>query len=205
MEKSPSRSAASMFEIVCSGPITWPRSVAAIARETPTESRVRVHSVGALKSPAHSSTRPSASPGAPTRNARARTRRSKTMSLQAAIERAARQPQRLRGFSRVAARAAERFADQHPLDVLETHRVERAAPVGGPGECQVAHPDFGALGKQHGALDGVIELAHVAGPRVAQQRLHRLGGECEADLAIAGAVALQEVRREPRHVLPAFA
>src|SRR5438132_689477 len=65
--------------------------------------------------------------------------------------------------------------------------------------------DLVPLGEEHGPLDGVVELAHVARPRVPQQRFHRVGGEGGGALAVAARVAEQEVRGEGRDVLAPLA
>src|ERR1700757_3611782 len=38
-------------------------------------------------------------------------------------------------------------------------------------------PDLVARRQQHGAVDGILELAHVAGPRIDGELAARLGGE----------------------------
>src|SRR5213082_454444 len=44
---------------------------------------------------------------------------------------------------------------------------------------QEFRPEGGSGGKHDGALDGVFEFAHVAGPVVVHQHLHRFRGEVE--------------------------
>ena len=59
-----------------------------------------------------------------------------------------------------------------------------------------------ALGEDHGALDGVLELAHVARPRVLEQELARLRVEApRLRVPEAGVVARDEVVDEQAHVL----
>src|SRR5439155_1302778 len=110
------------------------------------------------------------------------------MPLEPPIEGAAREAESLGRIAHVPARAGERLVDEYALDFLEAHVVERATPVRRTGQCQVAPADLGALGQQDSALDRVVELAHVARPGVAQQRLERVGGEPEAGFAVAAGV-----------------
>jgi hypothetical protein len=58
---------------------------------------------------------------------------------------------------------------------------------------QIGRLNLFAAAEQHGALDGVLQFAHVARPRILHHLLH--GGRREADdlLAIAGAVAVEKV------------
>ena len=52
-----------------------------------------------------------------------------------------------------------------------------------------------------GALDDVLELAHVARPVVLHQQVERLGRELEVRLVVLLAVFLEEVLREQRDVV----
>ena len=66
-------------------------------------------------------------------------------------------------------------------------RMDRAASDG-----EIGRLDFFAAAKQHGALDGVLEFAHVARPRILHHLLHGGGREAGDLLAIAGAIAVRE-------------
>ena len=83
---------------------------------------------------------------------------------------------------RISSIAARRLLDRE-LAAREVHLdgVERVADA----LREVAHLEQVRLGEHHGPLDGVLELAHVARPRVLEQELARLG----RDAADAGAEA----------------
>src|SRR6185295_4428673 len=108
----------------------------------------------------------------------------------------------LRGFAHVAVVTLERAPDQLTLDLVQRQLLE------GLGAARLAQtePDVGAADtrtgcQEHRALDGVLQLAHVAGPGMLQQRLHGLGLEALERLAVAARVALQELGGEQRDVL----
>ena len=61
--------------------------------------------------------------------------------------------------------------------------------------------DPAAGGEHDGALDHILELAHVARPVVGHQHVERLGHELESGLAILLAVLLDEVLHEQRDVV----
>src|SRR5439155_8083927 len=84
--------------------------------------------------------------------------------------------------------------------VLEP-RGGRAAPF----ERQIAGPDLAGLREEHGTLDGVIQLADVARPRMGEQRPHRAGVERGDRFPVARHVTPKEVHGERRDVLAAFA
>src|SRR5919201_1398322 len=95
------------------------------------------------------------------------------MTRQSAVERAPAQAQRPRRLAHVAVEAGECLLDEQPLDLLQRHLLEprgrRAAR--GRAEAEVARAQRVALREEHRALDGVVEFADVAGPRVVEQRL----------------------------------
>src|SRR5688500_20400190 len=90
--------------------------------------------------------------------------------LQPAIERAAREAERVGRLADVAAVAVESLADEVLLDLLERHLLEAAA-LRRPLEAEVGGGDAVAPREQHRALDGVVELAHVARPRSEERRV----------------------------------
>ena len=62
-----------------------------------------------------------------------------------------------------------------------------------------------AVGEQHRALDGVPQLADVAGPAVRLQPLHRLGGDAAHPLLELGVVGVDVEVHERRNVVGALA
>src|SRR5581483_11273494 len=124
--------------------------------------------------------------------------------LEPPVERAARQPERRRGVADVAAIAVERLLDQVLLDLLEGHLLEPARRRGAV-EAEVERRDARAARQQHGALDGVVELAHVARPRMAFHGAQRGGVEAGDVLAIAARVLAAEALGERLQVLAALA
>ena len=59
--------------------------------------------------------------------------------------------------------------------------------------------------QHHRALDRILQLAHVAGPVVRDQQLHRVGREAVDRLGVLLRIALEEELRERRNVAPAIA
>src|SRR5438552_14745946 len=90
------------------------------------------------------------------------------MVLQPPVERAARDAQLPRGLAHVARAARERPLDQVALRLVERHRlVELARVAARPrGEEEILRRDPLTARHQARALHGVLQLAHVAGPRV---------------------------------------
>ena len=133
-------------------------------------------------------------PGSPASSVRRKTRRSwcgagtrgsprggwtalaRVHSAHAPVERAPRQPERLRGVAHVAVEAGESLLDQTASRrprVAVRPSAERPSRSGPEPEIGGAH--LLALREEDRPLDGVIELADVARPRMGQQRLHRAG------------------------------
>src|SRR5262245_44972218 len=98
------------------------------------------------------------------------------VSLQASIQGAARQPQSPGGVTDVAV-ARHRLLYEMRFHFLETHVFEsrRRGPVDAQPEIRRAYRR--AARHQHRALDGVVQLANVAGPAVIHQDLQRGGIE----------------------------
>src|SRR5438034_6310782 len=99
------------------------------------------------------------------------------------VERGTPQAQQRRGGLLVPARGLERFQDGRALDLLEGprryfgRRDGRAAALARrvlQRLGQVGERDFLAARYEDGALDGVLQLAHVARPRVGQEAAVRL-------------------------------
>jgi hypothetical protein len=127
-----------------------------------------------------------------------------------AVQRRPIQPQNLRRLLFVPVRTHQRLDDRDLLDLgkraLRWNRelLHRRHVI--PDRLgQVPRLDVAGLAHEHGALDGVLELAHVARPAVANQQV--IGGR--RDRPHAAPVALvelgQEVVAEQRHVLGALA
>src|SRR5262249_7590861 len=110
-----------------------------------------------------------------------------------------------RGQRLVAAGVAERLADQEPLDLLERHAQGhrerpaerrpgglRAAPGsrrlasrGADRSRKIAERELRLAAEHHRSLDGVLELAHVAGPGVGREGRKGLGGDARERLLVA--------------------
>lgn len=93
--------------------------------------------------------------------------------LEATVERTMAEPQGLGRLTRIAAEPGQRFADQEALDlvkiqVFQTWRSLRAAL-----ETQVRRLNQVALCQQRRALDGMVQLADIAGPEVLPQGVQR--------------------------------
>src|SRR5215831_10351892 len=127
--------------------------------------------------------------------------RSEAIAGDAPVQRAPRQPERLRGPTHVSVVPRQGFLNEQLLDVLERQLVETWRRARRHPKSQIASPDVIALREQHGALDRMIELANVTGPGVAEQQLHGAGVEAAERFAIARRVSAEEVRRERGNVL----
>src|SRR2546423_15661804 len=128
------------------------------------------------------------------------------MSFQPPVQRAPRQPKRLGRLADVAAGTRQGLLNQHTLDILEAHLVERTRAVSGAPEAKIARTNRAAFRQQHGALDHVIQLAYVAGPGMAQEQLHRVRRKSfTAGFPVTRSVALQKMRGKKRDVLATLA
>src|SRR5205085_1909885 len=128
------------------------------------------------------------------------------MSFQTPIQRAPGQPKRFSRVAHVAARPRQRFLNQHTLHILETHLIERTRAVTSAAETKIARANRVALRQQHGALDRVIELAHVAGPGMTQEQLHRARRKSfTAGFLVTRSVASEKMRGKERNVLATLA
>ncbi len=79
------------------------------------------------------------------------------------------------------------------------------APSWRSAQTEIARGDLRTGRHQHAALDGMLELAHVARPRMAQQRVHRRAVESGQVLAIAARMLFEEMQRERGDVVAAIA
>src|SRR6187549_1793562 len=109
-------------------------------------------------------------PAPGTRDQRPETLRLQSRTLlsvlfQSPVQRAAREPQRASRLAHVAAVAVHRLLHEKALDLLERELLEPRR-LGRAPQRQVADAEAVARRHQHRALDGVVELAHVAGPGV---------------------------------------
>ncbi len=68
------------------------------------------------------------------------------------------------------------------------------------GQIQVARQQRVAVRENHGALDTVLELAHVAGPSIGDQRLDRRRRQHDCRLLHVAAEPIDEVPRQKRNV-----
>src|SRR5438270_11006502 len=107
------------------------------------------------------------------------------MMRQSAIEGAARQAERARRVGDVAGVAIERALDEVALGLVESELLEaraavRARAAGAAAEQQIGGVDDVAGAQKQRPLDDVLELAHVAGPGVLEERGHGVGGERDA-------------------------
>src|SRR5580698_9738412 len=130
---------------------------------------------------------------------------SKAVFLQAAVKRAAAKAECLARMAYVAAEACERFLDQHTLHVFNSHFVEAQRGFARGAQAQIACANLRPLGHQHSALNGVIEFANIAGPRMIHQQLQRNGLETLELFAVALRRLPQKMMREQRNVFLAFA
>src|SRR5688572_13055530 len=116
----------------------------------------------------------------------------------------ARDAEHLGGFLNVPAAFCKDLTDVLALGALEGESARGGVFRGGSAgrgrleRRQVTGPEGGAVGKNHGALDDVAELTHIAGPVPAEQDLARVGTDTADVLLELAAEALQEVLGEDR-------
>src|SRR5437867_298051 len=209
-EKSSSRNAASRFERVCRGRMTFSCTEKAKASQNPITRSPSVHCTLPLKSAAQSRPRVATAPGSPARSAIRRTRlsweifrrRLEAIALQAPVERAARQAEGLRGPAHVPVEAGERLLDEEALDLFEAHVVEAGLPLAPRPEPEVLGLHLGAVGHEHRPLHRVVQLPHVPRPGVLGEAAHGRGLEAGDALAVALGVLAEEVGGQEGNVLP---
>src|SRR5438270_6036262 len=129
---------------------------------------------------------------------------SEAIFLNTTIERAPAQSQRFSRMTDVAGVACEGFADEQRFYFLKAHLFDGAGALPLVAQSQVAWTDHFALGEQDGALNGMIQFAHIARPEILQHLLH--GGRIEAVrlLAIAMRICFEEMLRQQRNVFTAI-
>src|SRR2546423_15075768 len=91
--------------------------------------------------------------------------------------------------------------ERKPFDFFEAHVLDPRRLVPIDPKPELAQPNHRPRCHQHAALDGVVELADVAGPWMIEQRLQRSRLEACDVLAIALRMLPQEMMRERRNVL----
>src|ERR1039458_8741614 len=92
------------------------------------------------------------------------------VALQAAVEGAAAEAERIGGMAHIAAETRQRFFDEQRLDIFEAHLFEARRPFASGAQAEVGGADLISLRHEDGALHSVIQFADVAGPCVRQQR-----------------------------------
>src|SRR5262245_39144331 len=174
-----------MLESVLSAATTRPRSARAHPAQAPTIATVSVSLRLARFGNAHRNTSATISAGRPPASERTTIRvswrggrravvttggGSQAVALDPAIERAAREPERPGRLAHVTVEALEGAPDQLALRLVERQVIEGRTAFHRP-EAEIDRAHLVARCEQHRALDGVIQLAHVAGPGVRAQRL----------------------------------
>src|SRR4051812_28408359 len=130
--------------------------------------------------------------------------------LHLAVERRPIEAENLCRFLFVPIRALQCLQDRHLLDLGErpvrrNYKISRRRGLLTNRFGQVGDGDLAPFGDQHGALDRVLELAHVAGPAVAdQQVIHRRRQRLDV-LLVALPELVEEIVAEQRDVLGALA
>src|SRR6185436_2232217 len=182
-----------MPSVSCAARLQWSARISAIASST----------AGAPASSASRKTRFSWVSGRRRRRFVTVGSASEPVTFEAPVERAAREPERAGGVADVAVVTLERALDEHALHLVERELLERRGPGIGGTQAEIAGVQLRVARQQHRALHRVLQLAHVAGPGMRQQRLDRRRVEALQGLAIAPRVAFQEVRGERGNVLAA--
>src|SRR3989442_889784 len=115
----------------------------------------------------------------------------------------------LGGLALVAAREPQGLRDGELLDLLErqVRRDERPLVVARAVDLrwQILGPELLTLAEHDGALDGVLELTHVAGPGIADQHLLRLVGDARHRGVLARGVLAEKVHGQHLDVVHALA
>src|SRR5258706_2117340 len=117
--------------------------------------------------------------------------------LHLAIERGPIETQDLRRLLLIPVGALQRLNDRHLLDFREgsvrrNREFLRRASLFADGLGQIVRVDLATLADEHAAFDGVLELAYVTGPSIADEQV--VGGR--RDRADALLVTLIELREE---------
>src|SRR5262245_66528723 len=88
----------------------------------------------------------------------------KPVALEAAVERAPAQPERLCRLADVAGESRHGLLDQEALHLFEAHVLDARGRVALDPQAELRQPDARSGGHEDAAFHGVIELADVAGP-----------------------------------------
>ena len=119
------------------------------------------------------------------------------MALEATIERAARQAERLGRLAHVPLVPLQRFLDEHAFHFVQCHLLKRRrGRVVRHAQAQIGGQHHATARQQDRALDRVFEFAHVAWPRMAEQGLECALVETLEDLAITRGMPAQEMPSE---------
>src|SRR5712692_10453876 len=146
-----------------------------------------------------------AAPGRPAQSTKRAMRLSLLIGLlQPAVERAAREAERVRRLAHVALEARERPLDEPALRLLQRHGVEIGRRRSGP-EAEIVQLDALAARHEKPALHGVLQLTDVARPGIFDDRLQRRGREGRWWMPVLAHLPEQEVLRQERDVLAPLA
>src|SRR6476646_2424555 len=96
------------------------------------------------------------------------------MHGQPAIERAAADSERLRAVAHVPIVSRAGLLNPHALGLLERDLLRALPGAGDRTQGEIDRANLLYLREQPCALDDVVELADVPGPRMLEQRLHRV-------------------------------
>ena len=128
------------------------------------------------------------------------------VSLEPAVQSAAREAQRLRRVAHVAVVASEGLLDEETLHLLQVQVFDRARPVvADRPQPEVSYFHSLPLRHQHRPLDRVVELADIAGPGIIAKRPRRGLLEPIDRLSIVARVDRKKVLRQRLDVAPAVA
>jgi len=101
--------------------------------------------------------------------------------------------------------AGKGFLDEEAFDIFEAHLVVGHGTVGAVGfEGKVGGADERAGRHEDGAFNGMIELAHIAGPLMREQGLDGLRLEAADVFAVTGAMLREKVSGKGGDLVAAF-
>src|ERR1700722_8788106 len=126
--------------------------------------------------------------------------RSVAITLQPPVQRTPTQSQCARGLGHIPIEARQRPFDDDPLRLIERHVLQSRRRPRWP-EPEIARPHGRPLRHEDAALDCMLQLPHVAGPPMPQQRMHRTRFESQPLLAILPRVPVEERAGQRQHVL----
>jgi len=129
---------------------------------------------------------------------------SKAVFLQPAIESAAAQAERFAGVADVPTITSKSLLNQDALDFLDAHFIEAQRSFAHGAEAEVSGANLAAFGHENGALDGVVQLADIAGPGMVEKKLHGDGLKAFQVLAVTLGGLAKKMMSEERNVFLAF-